>query len=81
MIVTATGASVPDNNDEVAQLRTQLAVELRRRPVKDRTQVDVINERLRKALFDRLEAQIKKLPADQHELFRTIQSLLGENSG
>lgn len=76
---TATGARAADNSaDEVAQLRAQLAVELARRPVQSRTQVDVLNERLRKAVFDRLEAQIRKLPADQQEIFRTIQSLLGE---
>lgn len=78
MSITATGATAPNDTDEVAQLRAQLAAELARRPVKVRTQVDVINERLRKAVFNKLEAQIVKLPAEQQEVFRTIQSLLGE---
>lgn len=77
MVTTATGATAPDA-DEITPLRARLNTELARRPVKDRTQVDVINERLRKVTFDRLEAQIKKLPANQQELFRSIQSLLQE---
>lgn len=64
--------------DDVDQLRSHLSIELGKRPVKARTQIDVINERLRKAQFDRLDAAIRALPAAEQEVFRIIQHLLEE---
>lgn len=64
--------------DDVDQLRSQLSVEISKRPVAVRTEVDAINDRVRAIVFDRLEARIRQQPAEDQELFRLIQSLLPE---